>query len=119
MASLSLVRGFLLSPSRDCPRAALQCPSSSSSAPGHQPALVLYRAKQHHEGSCVTCLPSLPSFLPQACKNYLWPSEKTDIVLTAIEAMRDCSTYDKQVASGVLNMIMREPASWLTDVSSL
>ncbi|KAK4809577.1 hypothetical protein QYF61_019999 [Mycteria americana] len=59
------------------------------------------------------------STLTMACKNYLWPSEKTDVVLTAIEAMRDSSTYDKQVASGVLNMIMREPASWLTDVPGI
>lgn len=37
-------RGFLLNLSRDYPRVALQCPSSSSSAPGHQRALVLCRA---------------------------------------------------------------------------
>lgn len=42
MASLALVRGLLLSPSRDHARAALQCPtSSSSSPPGHQQALLL------------------------------------------------------------------------------
>ncbi|XP_075028769.1 maestro heat-like repeat-containing protein family member 7 [Calonectris borealis] len=57
--------------------------------------------------------------LTTVCKNYFWPSEKTDIVATAIEAMRDSSTYDKQVASSMLNMAMREPASWLTDVPSI
>ncbi|KFW65306.1 Maestro heat-like repeat-containing protein family member 7, partial [Pygoscelis adeliae] len=50
---------------------------------------------------------------------YLRPSEKTDIVLTAIEALRDSSIYDKQVASSVLNMTMGEPAFWLTDVPSI
>ncbi|KFV91611.1 Maestro heat-like repeat-containing protein family member 7, partial [Fulmarus glacialis] len=50
---------------------------------------------------------------------YLRPSEKTDMVVMAIEAMRDSSTYDKQVASSMLNMAMGEPASWLTDVPSI
>lgn len=41
------------------------------------------------------------------------------MVLTAIDAMRDSSICDKQVACSLLYMAMRDPASWLIDVSSL
>lgn len=36
-----------------------------------------------------------------------------------IEALRDSNIYDKQEASGVLDMAIEDPASWLTDVSGL
>ena len=37
----------------------------------------------------------------------------------AIEAMRDSSIYDKEEASSILDVAVREPASWLTEVSGL
>ncbi|KAK4809451.1 hypothetical protein QYF61_014794 [Mycteria americana] len=70
-------------------------------------------AKQHRQGTrCDTS--SRPAF-----GKYLQPSEKTDIVLVAVEAMTDSSIYDKEEASSILHVAMREPASWLTEVSGL
>ena len=37
----------------------------------------------------------------------------------AIEAMTDSSIYDKEEASSILHVAMREPASWLVEVSGL
>ncbi|XP_029862371.1 maestro heat-like repeat-containing protein family member 7 [Aquila chrysaetos chrysaetos] len=50
---------------------------------------------------------------------YLQPSERTDVVLTAIDAMRDSSICDKQVACSLLYMAMRDPASWLMDTQKI
>ncbi|XP_069633877.1 maestro heat-like repeat-containing protein family member 7 [Haliaeetus albicilla] len=50
---------------------------------------------------------------------YLQPSERTDVVLTAIDAMRDSSICDKQVACSLLYMAMRDPASWLIDARKI
>lgn len=43
----------------------------------------------------------------------------TDILLVAIQALTADDIYDRQMGSSVLAMAMREPASWLTDVSAL
>lgn len=50
---------------------------------------------------------------------YLQPLERTDIILTAIEAMTDASISDKEGASSMLDEAMKDPNSWLTDVSGL
>lgn len=60
----------------------------------------------------------VPSSL-QNFRNYLQQSERTDIILKVIEALRDSSIYDKEEASSVLDMAIEDPASWLTDVSGL
>lgn len=60
----------------------------------------------------------VPSSL-QNFRNYLQQSERTDIILMVIEALRDSSIYDKEEASSVLDMAIEDPASWLTDVSGL
>lgn len=60
----------------------------------------------------------VPSSL-QNFRNYLQQSERTDIILMVIEALRDSNIYDKQEASSVLDMAIEDPASWLTDVSGL
>lgn len=60
----------------------------------------------------------VPSSL-QNFRNYLQQSERTDIILMVIEALRDSSIYDKEEASSVLDMAIQDPASWLTDVSGL
>ncbi|XP_074932071.1 maestro heat-like repeat-containing protein family member 1 [Phalacrocorax aristotelis] len=87
----------------------------SEDKPQHQQAQREWEAES--TSSC--SLLHKASTLIMAGKNYLRPSEKTGIVLTAIEAMRHSSTYDKQVARAVLNRTMRDPASWLTDVPSI
>lgn len=62
------------------------------------------------------------SYVPSSLQNfgqYLRPSQRTDVILMVIEALRDSSIYDKQEASSVLDMAIQDPASWLTDVSGL
>lgn len=62
------------------------------------------------------------SYVPSSLQNfgnYLQQSERTDIILMVIEALRDSNIYDKQEASSVLDMAIQDPASWLTDVSGL
>ncbi|XP_069643009.1 uncharacterized protein [Haliaeetus albicilla] len=77
--------------------------------------------RQREREAAITSWLSLPSTsnITTAFGKYLQPSERTDIVLVAIEAMRDSSTYDKEEASSILDMAMREPACWLTEVSGL
>lgn len=62
------------------------------------------------------------SYVPSSLQNfgnYLQQSERTDIILMVIEALRDSNIYNKQEASSVLDMAIQDPASWLTDVSGL
>ena len=75
-------------------------------------------AEQHPRGTrCDVSL--LPSSLPQDFAAFLRPSERTDIVLVAIEAMRDSSFFDKEAAGKMLDLVMRNPDFWLADVSGL
>ncbi|KAK4805598.1 LOW QUALITY PROTEIN: hypothetical protein QYF61_016448 [Mycteria americana] len=50
---------------------------------------------------------------------YLQPSQMTDVLLVAIQALTADDIYDRQMGSNVLEMSMRDPPSWLTDVSAL
>ncbi|XP_035170103.1 uncharacterized protein LOC118159643, partial [Oxyura jamaicensis] len=142
-ASLALVRGFILSPSRGYAKAAPLCPGSSSSPPGHQQALVTCRASTLSpcapssplppEGPLsraaraaqlsstlgtlrAACLPSLPSFFPKEFGEYLLPSERLDVILTALEALQDASIHDKHRACSVLDVALEDPDYWLTNV---
>ncbi|XP_074748585.1 uncharacterized protein LOC141953689 isoform X4 [Strix uralensis] len=47
---------------------------------------------------------------------YLQPSQKTDVLLVAIEALTADDVHDRQLGSGVVDTAMTDPASWLTDV---
>ena len=62
---------------------------------------------------------SLPSSFPQVFGGYLFPSERLDIILTALEALQDSSIHDKQGACSVLDTALEDPDYWLTDVSGL
>ncbi|XP_068884452.1 maestro heat-like repeat-containing protein family member 6 [Aphelocoma coerulescens] len=55
----------------------------------------------------------------KALETYFTPWEKTDIVLSAIEAMRDSEAFDHQAARNFLDVAMRSPELWLTDVLSI
>ncbi|CAN8194265.1 unnamed protein product [Coccothraustes coccothraustes] len=55
----------------------------------------------------------------QAFGRYLNSSERTDIILEAIEAMRDASTLDKDVPSSMLDVVMDDTKFWLTDVPKI
>ncbi|XP_068888725.1 maestro heat-like repeat family member 5 isoform X1 [Aphelocoma coerulescens] len=52
----------------------------------------------------------------QAFGRYLHSSERTDVILEAIGALRDASILDKEVPSSMLDVAMRDPDSWLMDV---
>ncbi|CAM9185130.1 unnamed protein product [Bubo scandiacus] len=47
---------------------------------------------------------------------YLQPSQKTDVLLVAIEALTADDVHDRQMGSDVVDMAMTDPASWLTAV---
>ncbi|XP_061326311.1 uncharacterized protein LOC133277970 [Pezoporus flaviventris] len=137
MTSLSLVRGLLLFWSRDFrglhSRVPPLSPRDLSSYPllrnDCSPCCQLSRgssrqscshcpAEQHYQGTqCNTSSP--PSSFLQAFEEYLHPADKTVIILRAIQAMRDSCVCDKEELISVLNVAMTEPASWLTEVSSL
>ncbi|KAF4797314.1 hypothetical protein TURU_073302 [Turdus rufiventris] len=55
----------------------------------------------------------------QAFGKYLLSRERTDVILEAIEAMRDANILDKQVPSSMLDVAMRDPDFWLTDVPKI
>ncbi|XP_056361640.1 uncharacterized protein LOC130260361 isoform X2 [Oenanthe melanoleuca] len=55
----------------------------------------------------------------QAFGKYLHSRERTDVILEAIEAMRDASILDKQVPSSMLDVAMEYPDFWLTDVPKI
>lgn len=63
------------------------------------------------------CLRS--SFFPQGFGGHLFPAERLDIVLTALEALQDSSIHDKQGACSVLDAALEDPFYWLKDVSGL
>ncbi|KAK2512962.1 hypothetical protein Q9966_016270 [Columba livia] len=54
-----------------------------------------------------------------SCARYLRTSERTDIVLVFIEAMRDSSTFDKKRATDLLDMVMEFPDFWLADLPKI
>ncbi|XP_074710207.1 uncharacterized protein LOC141936800 isoform X1 [Strix uralensis] len=47
---------------------------------------------------------------------YLQPSQKTDVLLVAIEALTADDVHDRQMGSDIVDTAMTDPASWLTDV---
>ncbi|XP_066840887.1 maestro heat-like repeat-containing protein family member 7 isoform X2 [Anser cygnoides] len=62
---------------------------------------------------------STPCDIAKAFGGYLRPSERTDIILTATEAMRDSSIHDKQGACSLLDAALEDPKYWLTDVPTI
>ncbi|XP_064584959.1 protein MROH8 [Zonotrichia leucophrys gambelii] len=52
----------------------------------------------------------------QAFGRYLHSSERTDVVLEAIEAMKDPSILNKDVPCSILDVVMEDTDFWVTDV---
>ncbi|KAK2514225.1 hypothetical protein Q9966_015812 [Columba livia] len=50
---------------------------------------------------------------------YLQPSERTDMVLVFTEAMTDSSTFDKEAARNMLDVVKRNCDFWLVDVPKI
>ncbi|XP_071886074.1 uncharacterized protein [Anas platyrhynchos] len=50
---------------------------------------------------------------------YLFPDERLDIILTALEALQDSSIHDKKRACSVLDAALEVPDYWLTDVPTI
>lgn len=63
--------------------------------------------------------PLINSFLPQAFGRYLRSAERTGVVLAAIEILGRSSLLDKKGPVEFLEMAMKSPKQWLTDVSGL
>ncbi|XP_027741906.1 uncharacterized protein LOC114058595 [Empidonax traillii] len=55
----------------------------------------------------------------KAFGKYLRSHERTDVILVAIEAMRDASILDKQVPSSLLDVALEDPDVWLTDAPKI
>eukprot|EP00075_Anas_platyrhynchos_P013845 XP_027303098.1 uncharacterized protein LOC113840554 [Anas platyrhynchos] len=60
-------------------------------------------------------IPSTPCEIAKWFGGHLFPDERLDIVLTALEALQDSSTHDKQGACSVLDAALEVPDYWLTD----
>ncbi|XP_050572893.1 uncharacterized protein LOC118261161 [Cygnus atratus] len=59
---------------------------------------------------------SAPCDIAKVFGGYLFPSERLDVILTALEALQDSSIHDKQGACSVLEAALEDPDYWLTDV---
>ncbi|XP_066840782.1 maestro heat-like repeat-containing protein family member 7 isoform X2 [Anser cygnoides] len=59
---------------------------------------------------------STPCEIAKAFGGYLFPSERLDIILTALEALPDSSIHDKKGACSLLDAALDDPDYWLTDV---
>ncbi|XP_071896307.1 maestro heat-like repeat family member 5 [Anas platyrhynchos] len=59
---------------------------------------------------------STPCEIAKGFGGHLFPAERLDIVLTALEALQDSSIHDKQGACSVLDAALEDPFYWLTDV---
>eukprot|EP00075_Anas_platyrhynchos_P014352 XP_027303605.1 uncharacterized protein LOC113841086 [Anas platyrhynchos] len=62
---------------------------------------------------------STPCEIAKGFGGYLFPAERLDIILTALEALQDSSIHDKKRACSVLDAALEVPDYWLTDVSGL
>ncbi|XP_040399352.1 uncharacterized protein LOC121063085 [Cygnus olor] len=59
---------------------------------------------------------SAPCDIAKAFGEYLFPSERLDVILTALEALQDSRFHDKKGACSVLDAALEDPDYWLTDV---
>ncbi|XP_071888327.1 maestro heat-like repeat-containing protein family member 7 [Anas platyrhynchos] len=62
---------------------------------------------------------SVPCEIAKGFGGYLFPAERLDIILTALEALQDSSIHDKKRACSVLDAALEVPDYWLKDVSGL
>eukprot|EP00075_Anas_platyrhynchos_P015385 XP_027304638.1 uncharacterized protein LOC113842156 [Anas platyrhynchos] len=62
---------------------------------------------------------STPCEIAKGFGGYLFPDERLDIILTALEALQDSSIHDKQGACSVLDAALEVPYYWLTDVPTI
>eukprot|EP00075_Anas_platyrhynchos_P015451 XP_027304704.1 uncharacterized protein LOC113842229 [Anas platyrhynchos] len=62
---------------------------------------------------------STPCEIAKRFGGHLFPAERLDIILTALEALQDSSIHDKQGACSVLDAALEDPDYWLTDVPKI
>ncbi|XP_071430641.1 uncharacterized protein [Pithys albifrons albifrons] len=76
---------------------------------------------QAHREAELTSLLHVPSAgaFTEAFGKYLTPAGRRDVILAAIEAVRFCKEEDKRVARDILEVAMRSPEQWLTDVPAI
>lgn len=56
-------------------------------------------------GAWLTSFPPSAFIPPQRFEKYFHSSEKTDLILLALQGMRDCSNYNTQVASTLMAIL--------------
>ena len=56
-------------------------------------------------GAWLTSFPPSAFIPPQRFEKHLHSSEKTDLILLALQGMRDCSNYNTQVASTLMAIL--------------
>ncbi|XP_071886480.1 maestro heat-like repeat-containing protein family member 7 [Anas platyrhynchos] len=79
-------------------------------------------AKRHQSLEDTTFLFSITSTPCEIAKGFgghLFPAERLDIILTALEALQDSSIHDKQGAFSVLDAALEDAGYWLTDVPTI
>ncbi|OXB80098.1 UNVERIFIED_CONTAM: hypothetical protein H355_006930 [Colinus virginianus] len=60
------------------------------------------------------------SFCPKPLKELLPPTQRTDIVLMTLEKTTgNCSIEDQEYARIILEMVLKDPFTWLTDVTEI
>ncbi|XP_055676018.1 maestro heat-like repeat family member 5 [Falco peregrinus] len=70
------------------------------------------------ETTSLCCSPTARDFA-MAFAKYLQPSERTDIVLTIIDTLRELNAKKKPLGSSVMDVVMADPHVWLTDVPKI
>ncbi|KAM6225537.1 maestro heat-like repeat-containing protein family member 7 [Spheniscus humboldti] len=102
------------------------CPTDSSVFPFHVGETLPEENPEHPElqlgwdSESTWLLSSLDSSdMTTVFGEYLQPSQMTDVLLVGIEALTADDIYDRQLGSNILDMAMRDPASWLTDVPKI
>ncbi|XP_071880095.1 maestro heat-like repeat-containing protein family member 7 [Anas platyrhynchos] len=80
---------------------------------------MLYYAVRHKKleyAKLPFSITSTPCEIAKGFGGHLFPDERLDIILTALEALQDSSIHDKQGACSVLDAALEDPDYWLTDV---
>ncbi|XP_064281302.1 maestro heat-like repeat family member 5 [Passer domesticus] len=73
----------------------------------------------HREGDTTSLLRCVNLRNTKPFERYLTPSERTHIILAAVEVMTETTAFDKTVAEHILEVAMGDPDFWLMDVQKI
>ncbi|CAM9814348.1 unnamed protein product [Bubo scandiacus] len=106
------------SPPEPCEVSTVQLLQIGETLPEENPAHPELQPRQDSESTWL--LSSLDSSnMTMVFGEYLRPSQRMDILLVAIEALTADDVLDRQMGSDVVDVAVRDPASWLMDVPKI